>query len=42
MFRRSEPTVPMFDVALEVGDREQLASPQLPGFALAIASLFAD
>ena len=42
VFRRSAPTVPTFDVAVEVGIDDDIASPQLPGFALAVASLFAD
>jgi Uma2 family endonuclease len=41
VYRRSSPTVPIFDVALEVGPGAELTSPQLPGFALAVASLFA-
>ena len=40
--RRSGPEVPTFDVLLEVGAGETLTSPQLPGFALPVASLFAD
>jgi Uma2 family endonuclease len=40
--RRSDPAASTFDVLLEVAAGEQLASPQLPGFALPVASLFAD
>jgi len=42
VFRRLEPAVPTFDVALEVGAGGRLTSPQLPGFALDVAALFAD
>jgi Uma2 family endonuclease len=40
--RRTGPSAPTFDVLLEVAADETLASPQLPGFALDVASLFAD
>jgi Uma2 family endonuclease len=42
VYRRSSPTVPTFDVALEVEVDDALTSPQLPGFGLAVASLFAS
>ncbi len=41
VYRRSGPTVTTFDVALQIREGEQLTSPQLPGFALDVASLFA-
>ena len=41
VFRRSQPGLPGFDVALEVTPPEPLTSPQLPGFALDLAKLFA-
>jgi Uma2 family endonuclease len=40
VFRRSKPDAPEFDVALELGAGDELTSPQLPGFALAIDELF--
>jgi hypothetical protein len=40
VFRRSEPQAASFDVALEIGIGERLASPLLPGFSLAVAELF--
>jgi Uma2 family endonuclease len=40
VYRRSAPAAPVFDVALELGRGELLASPQLPGFALALDELF--
>jgi Uma2 family endonuclease len=42
VFRRSAPACPSFDVALELGRRDTLASPLLPGFALRLDGLFAD
>jgi len=39
-FRRSTPGAPSFDVALELDRDHELASPQLPGFSLALAQLF--
>lgn len=39
--RRSSPTVPTFDSLIERRGRDDLTSPQLPGFALDVASLFA-
>jgi Uma2 family endonuclease len=39
-FRRSAPGVPTFDVALEVGARDTLSSPLLPGFELLLGTLF--
>jgi len=39
-FRRSGRYAPAFDVALEVARDESLASPLLPGFALALVELF--
>jgi Uma2 family endonuclease len=41
-FRRSVPGGPSFDVALELGAPDTLASPLLPGFALALGTLFGD
>lgn len=40
VFRRSAPGAPSFDVALELGAGETLASPLLPQFGLPVASLF--
>jgi Uma2 family endonuclease len=40
VFRRSEPGVDHFDVALELGKGDALGSPQLPGFALSLDELF--
>ncbi len=40
-FRRSSPDRVAFDVALELTPGDVLASPQLPGFALAVDDLFA-
>lgn len=42
VFRRCTPAATTFDVALEFGVDDELTSPQLPGFALPVASLFAD
>ena len=42
VFRRSSPNAEGFDVALELELDEQLTSPQLPGFSLALSELFAD
>ncbi len=42
VYRRSAPDAPAFDVALELTEGDTLASPQLPGFALAVSELFAD
>lgn len=42
VYRRSGPTAGTFDVTLEFGIDDEITSPQLPGFALAVASLFAD
>jgi Uma2 family endonuclease len=39
--RRSDPSVGTFDVLLDIAEGERLTSPQLPGFALDVASLFA-
>ncbi|MGI8902663.1 MAG: Uma2 family endonuclease [Solirubrobacteraceae bacterium] len=41
VFRRSARGAPAFDVALELSRREELSSPQLPGFSLALEALFA-
>lgn len=41
VFRRSTPTAPSLDVSLEVTPPEPLTSPQLPGFSLDPAKLFA-
>jgi len=40
VFRRSSPKVGLFDVALELGRGDTLTSPQLPGFAVALATIF--
>jgi len=40
IFRRSEPGAPGFDTALELDRDQELTSPLLPGFALALAELF--
>jgi Uma2 family endonuclease len=42
VFRRSRQEAAAFDVALELERDEQLTSPQLPGFALALDELFAE
>jgi Uma2 family endonuclease len=42
IFRRSSPRATSFDVSLEFAAGDELTSPQLPGFALALASLFGD
>ena len=42
VFRRSSPKAPTFDVALELTVDDELTSPQLPGFALALSKLFPD
>jgi Uma2 family endonuclease len=39
-FRRSEAGAPAFDIAVELDRGQQLTSPLLPGFALALAGLF--
>ncbi len=41
VFRRSSPRATTFDVALELGVDDPLGSPLLPGFALALRTLFA-
>jgi Uma2 family endonuclease len=40
VFRRSDPSAGSFDVALELTTRDELTSPQLPGFGLAVQKLF--
>ncbi|MCB1004411.1 MAG: Uma2 family endonuclease [Acidimicrobiales bacterium] len=40
VFRRSSPTEPLFDLALEVAAPEPLTTPVVPGFALDLAVLF--
>lgn len=40
VLRRSRPDVPTFDVEMAV--RDELTSPQLPGFALSLERLFRD
>jgi len=40
VFRRSRPGGSTFDVAVELGEADELASPLLPGFALAVAEVF--
>ena len=42
IFRRSTPRATSFDVSLELAVGDELTSPQLPGFTLALASLFGD
>ena len=42
VYRRSAPDAPAFDVELELAAGESLTSPQLEGFALDVAELFAD
>jgi Uma2 family endonuclease len=42
VFRRSAPTAPTFDVALEFDRTAKLTSPQLQGFALDVGALFAS
>jgi Uma2 family endonuclease len=42
VFRRSSSKASSFDVALELTVDDELTSPQLPAFALPLASLFAD
>jgi len=42
IFRRSSAASPTFDVSLELTRDDALASPFLPGFALALAELFAQ
>ena len=40
VFRRSDPSARVFDVALELERDGELRSSLLPGFALAVAKLF--
>jgi Uma2 family endonuclease len=40
VYRRSTPTAPTFDIALELGRGQELTSPQLPGFTLSLVDLF--
>lgn len=40
VFRRSAADVALFDIAVELDRDQQLTSPLLPGFALALAELF--
>ncbi|MGI8945740.1 MAG: Uma2 family endonuclease [Thermoleophilaceae bacterium] len=42
VYRRSRPDAPAFDVELEPAAGDVLTSPQLEGFALDVAELFAD
>ena len=42
VFRRSSPDAPTFDVALELDREEQLTSPLLPGFSLALGEVFPE
>jgi Uma2 family endonuclease len=42
VFSRSSPDASAFDVSRELGAEDELGSPQLPGFALALSALFAD
>ncbi len=41
VLRRSKPSSAAFDVAVELRQGDELTSPQLPGFSLDVASLFA-
>jgi hypothetical protein len=41
VFRRSNRDAPAFDISLQLAAGDQLTSPLLPGFALAIERLFA-
>jgi Uma2 family endonuclease len=41
VFRRSRADVPTFDIALELGVDQELASPLLPDFALRVGQIFA-
>ncbi|MEA2971820.1 MAG: hypothetical protein QOG82_278 [Actinomycetota bacterium] len=41
VFRRSRADVPTFDIALELGVDQELASPLLPNFALRVGQIFA-
>jgi Uma2 family endonuclease len=41
IFRRSMPSVPIFDVSEELARGDTLTSPLLPGFTLALDALFA-
>lgn len=40
VYRRSAPEAPAFDIALELSRGDELTSPQLVGFALAVDALF--
>lgn len=40
VYRRSKPSSPVYDVALELGRGDALISPMLPGFELSIDELF--
>ncbi len=40
VFRRSDPKQPTFDATLELTPEQTLSSPLLPGFELALASLY--
>ncbi len=40
VYRRSFPGAPSFDVALELGAGDQVTSPLLPGFSVAVAEMF--
>lgn len=42
VYRRSAPATPAFDISLELTAEDELASPLLPGFVLALDGLFAD
>ena len=39
-YRRSEPSVPTFDVELELDEAAVLTSPRLPGFSLPVREIF--
>jgi Uma2 family endonuclease len=40
VYRRSALEAPSFDIELELSDKDELTSPQLPGFSLAVARIF--
>jgi Uma2 family endonuclease len=42
IFRRSAPDAAVFDIVAELERDEQLTSPQLPGFSLALSALFRE
>jgi len=40
VYRRSQPKAPTFDVSLELARDDELGSPLLLGFSLALAGVF--